>query len=85
MTIVYSKDFLKQVAKLRPAERRKLQERLALFAGAPHVAELRNHKLSGEWSGFRSINITGDVRAVYEVVAGGVRFVAIGTHSQLYR
>jgi mRNA-degrading endonuclease YafQ of YafQ-DinJ toxin-antitoxin module len=38
-----------------------------------------------KYLGYRSINITGDVRALYTVKEGAlILFVFIGTHSQLY-
>lgn len=41
--------------------------------------------LSGNYSGFHSINITGDIRALYEEIDGSyVIFEFIGTHSELY-
>ena len=46
---------------------------------------LNNHALSGEYVGCRSINITGDVRAIYEEIKDNhFEFVAIGTHTELY-
>ena len=46
---------------------------------------LKNHSLSGEWSKFRSINITGNIKAIYTIVdIGIVRFVDVGSHSKLY-
>jgi len=46
--------------------------------------ELNNHSLSGEWRGYRSIDITGDIRAVYRIENEINLFVAIGSHNQLY-
>jgi len=44
---------------------------------------LNNHPLDGIWIGCRSINITGDFRAVYEELGNdNFEFVAIGTHSE---
>ncbi|MCA9365597.1 type II toxin-antitoxin system mRNA interferase toxin, RelE/StbE family [Candidatus Kaiserbacteria bacterium] len=46
---------------------------------------LRNHSLSGKWKGHFSINVTGDTRAIYFVIEDDVvRFVAIGSCSELY-
>lgn len=56
-----------------------------LFVRNPVEYRLHNYPLVGVWAGYRSINITGDVRAVYREVAAGVaRFDAIGSHSELY-
>ena len=85
MKISYTKDFLKTIQNLKPAQREKLYERIHLCSENPRAAELRNHKLTGEWTGYSSINISGDVRAVFEHIDSGIRFVALGTHSQLYK
>jgi len=65
--------------------REKFQERFSLFLEDMYHPLLNNHPLEGEWIGCRSINITGDIRAVFEEVdIGYVEFIAIGTHSELY-
>ncbi len=46
---------------------------------------LNNHPLAGRWTGYRSINITGDYRAIYELIEEDLAyFVTIDTHSNLY-
>ena len=46
---------------------------------------LRRHHLAGHPSHLWSIDITGDVRALYEIVGGEVVVCqVIGTHSELY-
>ena len=63
----------------------KFEERVVIFIQNKYHPLLQNHALDGEWKGCRSINITGDVRAVFEEVADDhIEFVAIGTHSELY-
>jgi len=63
----------------------KLEERITMFMENPNYSLLHNHALAGEWIGCRSINITGDIRAVFEeITAGHVEFIAIGSHSELY-
>ncbi|MCB9814402.1 type II toxin-antitoxin system mRNA interferase toxin, RelE/StbE family [Candidatus Nomurabacteria bacterium] len=55
------------------------------FVENPQNPTLRNHSLPGKWKGHFSINITGDTRAIYFVIEDDVvRFVAIGSHSELY-
>jgi addiction module RelE/StbE family toxin len=71
--------------KLHAEPQDKFEERLFLFTQDTYHPLLRNHSLGGEWAGCRSINITGDFRAVFEYVASEhCEFVAIGTHSELY-
>jgi len=46
---------------------------------------LENHPLQGRYEGYRSINITGDLRAVFKQVRPDKYwFTKIGTHSELY-
>lgn len=65
--------------------RDKTVEQLSVFITDPLDYRLSNHPLTGEWAGCRSINITGDIRAVYKQIdKHTVRFTAIGSHSELY-
>lgn len=85
MQIFFSKRFRKQFHKLPPNIRRQFDERLKLFLSDPTHPRLRVHPLRGQYAGYWSMNISGDVRALYlrrgeEVII----FALIGTHSQLY-
>ena len=63
----------------------KFEERLGLFMIDQYLPLLHNHALGGEWMGCRSINITGDIRAVFEKTGDdSFEFIAIGSHSKLY-
>jgi len=84
MTIAYTKVFIKQAKKLSPELRQQLQDCIALFSKNPLNPILRNHTLKGKYKDYQSINITGDVRALYLQVDDKTIFSAIGTHSQLY-
>ncbi len=73
--------FQKQSTKIQV----KFNERLELFIENKTHPLLNIHSLSGEWIGCKSINITGDIRAVFEEIhESHVEFVAIGNHSELY-
>lgn len=54
----------------------------------PQNPQLNNHFLAREHSGFRSIDITNDYRALYTEKSEGGETVAyfeeIGTHEELY-
>jgi addiction module RelE/StbE family toxin len=84
MYIDFHKNFTKSYGKLPQKLRDKFDERLNIFVDDSHAPELNNHALHGEYLGCRSINVTGDLRAVYEVRENGVRFLDIDTHSNLY-
>ena len=63
----------------------KFEERVRLFHEDMFEPILNNHSLEGEWLGCRSINITGDIRAIFEEIEDDhFEFIAIGTHSELY-
>ena len=84
MTISYSKDFIIQAKKLSPKLRQRLQARIVSFSDNPLHPLLRNHALKGRYKQYRSIDITGDVRALYLQKENEAVFDVIGTHSQLY-
>lgn len=86
MRVVYHASFKKQYRKLPLAQRKRFATALSLFHGQPYHPELYNHPLKGRWHGHRSIAFGGDWRAHY-IPKGNEEafFVAIGTHSQLYR
>lgn len=84
MKITYSKGFIKQAEKLSPKLQLQLYEHITLFHDNPLNPKLRNHALKGKYSAYRSINITGDYRALYLQREDEAIFDKIGTHSQLY-
>jgi len=85
MTVQYRKQFLKDLKKLTQKQKNQAYDRLELFQVDPTNVMLRNHKLTGEYQGFSSINITGDFRALYrEESEDTVRFFFVRNHNQLY-
>ena len=85
MKIRLHRNFEKQYQKLKEGEKKRAQERLALFLENPFHPILGNHPLKGKYRGYRSINITGNLRAVYKFVSEQeCIFVTIDTHSSLY-
>jgi len=85
----YAKVFIKQLEKAPHAIKVAFRERRVLFFTNPLHPQLRNHALKGKYTGLRSINITGDWRALYreEKVSRDyvIVFMLLGTHSQLYK
>lgn len=85
MQIKFHRKFRKKFKKLRQSEKDKFAERLELFEKNIFYPLLNNHPLHGEYAGYRSIDITGDLRAHYEQVNNDtVLFITIGTHPELY-
>lgn len=85
MRVRYHKRFLKTFQKLPGKIQEKVFERLELFQREPFHRLLHNHSVEAAYPNWRSINITGDYRALYELQKeGSVVFMKIGTHSELY-
>lgn len=85
MKIKYHRSFEKDFKKIPNHIKEKFFVRQSLFIKNLFSPLLHNHALTGEYSGYRSINITGDYRAIYEETDDGILFVKIGTHSELYQ
>ena len=87
MQIRFNRQFSKQYDKAPEKIRKSFKKKLKIFTLDKRSAILNNHALKGKFRGFRSINVTGDWRALYKEYRSKdlVIFVALGTHSQLYR
>lgn len=85
MRVLYHKNFNKEYKKLSFKVKEQFKIRLRLFLENPFNPLLDNHALHGKWINFRSINVTGDFRAIYKYLNNDtVEFVIINTHSNLY-
>jgi len=81
----FSRKFKKSYSKAPVKIQNTFKKRFELFKKDQNHPLLRNHALIGEHDGCRSINVTGDWRAVYiQIDSNSVKFITIGTHSQLY-
>lgn len=86
MHIDYAHRFIKQLKKSPKSVQRAFGERLELFLTKANHPLLHNHSLKGEYAGYRSLNVTGDWRAIFQEINGSTTyFIMIGTHSQLYK
>lgn len=66
-------------------EQARVRERVLLFAEDEFHPLLNNHALHGKYENYRSINVGGDVRAIFkEIGQNTARFVEIGTHGRLH-
>lgn len=85
MIVRFHRDFEKRYKKLKAGEKNKFKKRLKIFLQDEFNSILNNHPLKGKYKGYRSINITGDLRAVYKRInKKAVVFAVIDTHSNLY-
>jgi len=86
MKVKFHKSFTKDYRGLDGKIKKAFRGRLELFFKNQYNVKLSNHPLRGRWHGYRSINITGDFRAVYKAQDDDTAiFIACGTHSKLYR
>ena len=85
MRVRFHRNFEKQYRKLRPEEKQRFRERRDLFIKNVFHPLLKNHALRGAYAGYRSVNVGGDLRAIYKLAADDLAlFVTIGTHNDLY-
>lgn len=85
MEFRYATTFKKQYRRLPKTLQARCDERILLFASDSRHPQLRNHPLQGKYTGYWSINVSGDVRALYKVIDDEIiLFALIGTHSKLY-
>lgn len=85
MKIVFHRNFSKSYRRLTPKLKNQFKRKLKLFLEDPLNPLLNNHALHGAWRRFRSINISGDWRTIYQPVGDdSIEFVIIDTHSNLY-
>lgn len=86
--IKYTPLFSKQ-RKAAPLEiKTAFREALELFLDNPNHPSLRDHALREKFTGYRSIDITSDWRALFKVNKSKtqtvITFHILGTHEQLY-
>jgi addiction module RelE/StbE family toxin len=85
MKIDYSRSFKKDYKKLSFKLRNQLRERLLLFQENQFNPLLNNHCVHHPYEGCQSINISGDMRALFEINNNTALFLRVGTHSELYK
>lgn len=85
MQIKYHKNFLRNFKKLSPKFQDLYYLKIDIFYRNKFDAQLKNHGLKGKYLKKRSININGDVRAIYIEKDEEIIFILIGTHSDLYK
>ncbi len=90
MRVFYHARFIKDLRKTPKEIQSVVKTRITLFSNNPRHPLLRNHLLTGEYQGCRSINITGDWRAIYyesdsKADTPSATFLTLGTHSKLYK
>jgi addiction module RelE/StbE family toxin len=82
--IEFSPIFTKLLERAPTEIKKALDDALDLFEEDPNHPALRNHPLTAEYQDFRSIDVTGDWRALYREEPERIIFTELGTHPQLY-
>jgi len=85
MRVFLHKNFEKRFVKLPSKIKEQFKVRRNLFLADPFHPQLNNHSVEHAYPGCRSINITGDYRAIFSESDDSALFVNIGTHAELYK
>lgn len=85
MQISFSNKFCKLYIKTPNKIKQAFKEKLLILETNKNDQRLNNHQLSGKFSFIRSINVTGDWRALFIDNATIIYFILIGKHSNLYK
>lgn len=85
--ISYSRTFIKSLKKSPRKIQIAFRNRLEILLADRFHPILNNHQLIGLYQNFRSINISGDWRAIFREFDDGkvIYFDFLGTHSKLYK
>lgn len=84
MEVILHPGFLKELKKLSKQKQLQFTERLDLFLEDRSHAILGVHPLHGRLAGLKSMNVSGDLRALFEERSKTITFYKIGTHHQLF-
>jgi addiction module RelE/StbE family toxin len=84
--IQFSRNFEKKLRKSPLSIKKAFRARLDLLIMDPYHPSLHLHSLTGKYRSYKSINVTGDWRAIFREFEEGeiIYFDYLGTHSQLY-
>jgi mRNA-degrading endonuclease YafQ of YafQ-DinJ toxin-antitoxin module len=85
MSIKFHKKFQKALLKQPSQIQKKFFACLDIFVIDQFEYSLNNHALSGELKGWRSINVTGDIRVHFRESGPDIILMNIGSHSSLYK
>ena len=86
MSIRFHRNFEKQYKKLGNKEKKKFKQNIDIFLKDEFNPVLNNHPLKGKYKGYRSFNVTGDIRTIYKrEIKNRIIFIAINKHSNLYK
>lgn len=86
MKVKFQKSFTEQFTKLSKPQKQLVKDAIELFTHDPMHGSLRNHPLREKWTQYRSITADDDLRLHYRIIDNDTAlFVAVGSHTQLYK
>ncbi len=85
MSIISGTSFKNKYSKLEKKIRNNFKERISIFIFDEFNPILNNHSLRGKYLGYRSINVSGDIRAIYKKRNNVAIFVYIDNYNNLYK
>ena len=86
MTISTTKAFDKQFKKQPQKVQQEFVKRIELFLVDINAPILNTHKLSGKLNDLWSLNVSGDIRLIFDKSFPGIVILeAFGSHNELYR
>ena len=87
MQVDFYRKFIKMLAKAPAKVQKAFYKRLDIFLYDQFHPILNNHQLTGKYKELRSINVTGNWRAIFKEFQNDnlVVFYLISTHSELYK
>ena len=87
MKIKLKKRFAKQFDKMSIKAQNAFYARIKIFQNNQFNPILNNHQLTRKYKGFKSINVAGNLRAIFKEFKNDnlVIFYLIGSHSDLYK
>ncbi len=89
MRVQLAPKLIKKIKKQNVRLRKSFKISINIFSKDPNDLHLNNHELRREWKGFSSIDVTSDLRAIYQEIDDEdgtfAYFVELGTHDRLFR
>ncbi|MBZ0254321.1 MAG: type II toxin-antitoxin system RelE/ParE family toxin [Candidatus Methylomirabilis sp.] len=84
MNLVYAASFRRDVKRLSPEVRRRMEKQLGLFQANPRHPSLNMEKLEGE-AGVWSIRVTRNFRITFLLQGDTATLRRVATHDEAYR
>ena len=84
MRISFHRKLKKKLRKQPSKIQEKFFKKIDIFVEDQFHYSLNNHALSGKFLGWRSFDITSDIKVHYEEVGDVIVLMNIGSHSELY-